>query len=72
MEHQAKDNTTVSKTSPSQRFKILLHSTTDTPGLNDNKQRVVAKSDSSKSLYVSISTLEITLTQQPLDFYNKV
>ena len=71
MEQQTKDNTTVSKTSPSKKIK-QHHSTTDRPGLNDNYQRVVTKSDSSKSLDVNISTLVITLTRQSSGLYNKV
>ena len=57
MVHQAKDNTTASKTSASIRLK-QHHSTTDTPALDDNNQRVVTSSDSSKSLGVNINTLE--------------
>ena len=38
------------------------HSTTDTPGLDDNNQRVVTASDSSISLDVNISTLELLLS----------
>ena len=44
MEQQTKSDTTASKTSPSTRLK-QHHSTIDKPGLDDNKQRVVATSD---------------------------
>ena len=71
MEQQTKDNTTASKTSPSKKLK-QHHSTTDRPGLNDNYQRVVTKSDSSKSLDVNINTLVIKLTRQSSGSYNKV
>ena len=71
MEQQTKDNTTASKTSPSKKLK-QHHSTTDRPGLNDNYQRVVTKSDLSKSLDVNINTLVIKLTRQSSGLYNKV
>ena len=71
MEQQTKDNTIVSKTSPSKKLK-QHHSTTDRPGLNDNYQRVVTKSDSSNSLDVNINTLVIKLTRQSSGLYNKV
>ena len=71
MEQQTKDNTTASKASPSKKLK-QHHSTTDIPGLNDNYQRVVTKSDSSKSLDVNINTLVIKLTRQSSGLYNKV
>ena len=44
MEQQTKSDTAASKTSPSTRLK-QHHSTIDKPGLDDNKQRVVATSD---------------------------
>ena len=50
----------------------MLHSTTDTPGLNDNNQRVVTSRDLSKSLDVIITLLQITLIQQSSDLYSKL
>ena len=70
IEQQTKDNRTGSKTSPSKRFKTASYYH-DTPVLNDNNQGVVTTSDSSKSLDVNISTLEITLNWQPSDLYDK-
>ena len=60
-----------------QQYQRLLHQidlkqhhfATDTPRLNDNNQRVVTTSDSSNYLDVNIRTLEIALTQQPIDWY---
>ena len=51
------------KTSLSKKLK-QHHSTADTPVLDDNNERVVSKTNSSKSLDVNISTLEIFLNQQ--------
>ena len=58
-----KGETTVSKTSLSKKLK-QHHSAADTPVLDDNNERVVSKTNSSKSLDVNISTLEIFLNQQ--------
>ena len=58
-----KGETTVSKTSLSKKLK-QHYSTADTPVLDDNNERVVSKTNSSKSLDVNISTLEIFLNQQ--------
>ena len=57
MKQQTKNNTAASRNPPSIRLKHH-HSTTDTPGLDDN-QRVVTRSNSSKSLGVSESATEI-------------
>ena len=59
-----KGETTVSKTSLSKKLK-QHYSTADTPVLDDNNERVVSETNSSKSLDVNISTLEIFLNQQP-------
>ena len=67
MEQQTKDDTTSSKISPSKRLK-QHHSTTDTPGLDDNKPKIVNASDSSKSLDINITTLEKSLTGHILEF----
>ena len=64
MEQQAKNDTAASKTSPSIRLK-QHHSTTDTPGLDNNNQRVVTTSNSSKSLGVNVNILESSVNQQP-------
>ena len=61
-----KGETTLSKTSLSKKLK-QHHSTADTPVLDDNNERVVSEINSSKSLDVNISTLEIFLNQQPPD-----
>ena len=59
MEQQTKDNTIASKTSPSKILK-QHHSTTYASAFNDNNQRVVTASSSSKYLDVNLNTLEIT------------
>ena len=49
-----------------QKYLKQHHSATETPGLNDNNQKVVTTSNSSNSLAVNILTLEIGLSQQPI------
>ena len=66
MEQVTKADTTASKTYPSKILK-QHHSTTDTPGLDDKSQRVVTTGQSSISLDVNVSTLEILLYQQPTE-----
>ena len=58
MEQVAKDDTTALNISPSKRLK-QHEATADTPGLDENSQRVVTTSHSSISLDVNISTLEL-------------
>ena len=58
MEQVAKDDTTTLNISPSKRLK-QHEATADTPGLDENSQRVVTTSHSSISLDVNISTLEL-------------
>ena len=58
MEQLAKDDTTASNICPSKRLK-QHEATADTPGLDENSQRVVTTSHSSISLDVNINTLEL-------------
>ena len=66
MEQVAKDDTTTLNISPSKRLK-QHEATADTPGLDENNQRVATTSHSLISLDVNISTLEISLNQQPTE-----
>ena len=64
MEQETRDDTAYHRTLFHQKHH---HSTSDTPGLDDNNQRVVTASDSSISLDVNITTLELLLSQQPTE-----
>ena len=59
MEQHTKDNLTASKISPHQKDLKQHHPTADTPGLNDNIQRVATTSTGDSS---DIKSLEMPIT----------